>query len=406
MLRLMVTHAYENVPFYHKRFTDAAKKPSDIRTASDLTFLGVIRKQDIRNNVERMIAKGVEKGKLLRIETSGSTGLPLTLYVSRDEDDFRKVKHLRDHVICGHKATDRWVVISMPTRFQAVGLLQRSIGFYSPRFVSVFEDPAKQVSRLEELKPEILDGYSTSILLIAKEMEKRGITAIRPRMIFTGAELLDAHSRKKIERSFDCPSYDQYATIELERIAWQCLAKTGYHMDSDALIVQFVDKEGEEVAKGESGEILCTSLFNYSMPLIRYSVGDIGSWTDERCSCGINLPLMKVLEGRRDSIIILPDGRMLSPITFICAMDLYKFFGHIDQFKLIQKRPDYIEVVLVRKDDSIGEKALQTELVSHLNKSLELDVSEVTFDVHFVDKIPLEASGKLTSVTTELKRPI
>ena len=59
-------------------------------------------------------------------------------------------------------------------------------------------------------------------------------------------------------------------------MAWQCPECQEYHIDADALILQFLDKSGEEVSAGENGEIICTSLFNYAMPLIRYAIGDVG----------------------------------------------------------------------------------------------------------------------------------
>ena len=66
------------------------------------------------------------------------------------------------------------------------------------------------------------------------------------------------------------------------------------------MIMEFVDGNGEEVSSGERGEIVYTSLLHYAQPLIRYAVGDVGVPVDGECPCGRKLPLMKVVEGRRD----------------------------------------------------------------------------------------------------------
>jgi phenylacetate-CoA ligase len=404
MLRQIVTYAYHNVPFYRKEFKEVGISPSDIRTVADLNFLKVIRRCEVRDNLDDMIGNNVKRESLIRLATSGSTGHPLVLYVSKAEDEFRKARHLRSYISCGLSARDRWVVISLPDRFQATGKFQRRLGIFSPKFISVFDDPAQQISLLRRLRPEVLDGYSSSLLLIAKGIEREAIGGIKPKMIFRGAELLDDYSSRFIERTFGCPSYDQYATIEFERIAWQCPLKRGYHIDADALIIQFVDKNGEEVSEEESGEIVCTDLFNYSMPLLRYAVGDIGKWTSDECPCGRTLPMMKVIEGRKDSLIVLSDGRVLSPIPFIAAMDAFAYFQHIDQFRIVQKKTDYVEIQLVKKDDAVKEEILETQLLKHLYASLGIDYSAMVFEARFVNKIPLDKSGKLMAVTSEVNK--
>ena len=169
--------------------------------------------------------------------------------------------------------------------------------FYSPKFVSVFWDVDRQLSAIGEFKPQVLDGYSSSLAMLAREVRKKGVSGINPRIIFGGAELVDPVSRKTIEEVFEAPFYDQYATIEFERMAWQCPERSGYHIDADSLIMEFLDAKGDEVSAGESGEIVCTSLFNYAMPLIRYKVGDFGVPSDEECPCGRMLPLLVGLRG-------------------------------------------------------------------------------------------------------------
>jgi len=67
-----------------------------------------------------------------------------------------------------------------------------------------------QISMLEKIKPAVLDGYSSSLYILAKEVEKRGLKTIRPKFIIGGAELVDASSREYVSRVFQVPFYDQY----------------------------------------------------------------------------------------------------------------------------------------------------------------------------------------------------
>jgi phenylacetate-CoA ligase len=206
-----------------------------------------------------------------------------------------------------------------------------------------------------------------------------------------------------MEKVFAAPFYDQFGCTEMDRTAWQCKERKGYHMDEDSVIFQFVDSNGNDVSAGERGEIVYTSLFNFSMPFIRYAVGDIGVPSDEKCSCGIKLPLMEVVDGRKNSFLILPDGRLMSPNNFTTAVFTFKDYNNIDQFKIVQKKPDVFEVYIKKKDNDINEEFMKTELLEHLKKTLNLNSYDINFDIQFHDSILLNKSGKLGTVYSELE---
>jgi len=403
-LRKIIKYAYENVPFYRQRFGQLGIRPDDIRTTKELSRLPVLRKGEIRENFDRMISREYDAKSLKMLSTSGSTGQPLFLCISDAEDELRKAKHLRANMSCGQKPRDRWVAVTSPRHFQETGGLQ-IFGFYVPIPVSVFDNAAEQYSTIGKLRPDVLEAYSSSLLLLAREVEKRECGTIRPRFVISGAELIDDSARQYIEKVFDAPVYDQYACIEMERIAWQCRDRIGYHMDIDAMVIQFVDRNGEDVSAGENGEIVCTSLFNYAMPFIRYAVGDMGVPSDEDCSCGRTLPLMKVVEGRKDSFLLLPDGRVLSPRSFTIALSTFRLYDSMEQFRVAQRKKDVIEVQIKKKDESIEEQNLESELVVHLRKMLDIDAERLDFKVRFVSDIPLDKAGKLMIVSSRLKQP-
>jgi phenylacetate-CoA ligase len=403
-LQRIVKYAYDHVPFYHQKLADIGVTPSEIKTVNDLCKLPVVRKGEIRENLSRIISDEFGMNSLRTLSTSGSTGLPLRVFISKEEDDYRKAKHLTANIFCGQKPRDRYVTIASPSHFGEVPKLLRVIGVYDRTFVSVFDHINTQISTIEKVKPNVLAGYSSSLLLLAKEVEKRGIRTIKPKFILGGAELIDDFSRRFIEKVFDAPFYDQYAIVELDRIAWQCTARMQYHIDADSTIMQFLDEKGEEVSPGERGEIVCTSLFSYAMPFIRYAVGDIGIASDDECSCGITLPLMKMIEGRKDSLLVLPDGRLLSPRTFTVAINMFESTRNIDQFRVIQKKMDLFEIHIKKKNEVVDEKTMESELVAHLQKMLSVKKDEVTFKVEFDNEIPFDKTGKFNAVVTELKK--
>lgn len=401
-LKRIVRYAYDKVPFYNRLFREYGVYPNDIKTKADLKKLPIISKRELRQNKQEIISKDFNIRNLRTMSTSGSTGEPLFVFLSENEIEFRKAKHLRANTALGQKAWDRWVTLTGPQHFAKTTRLQRLIPLYTPVTISVFDDFDTQISKLKAIKPKVIEGYSSSLLLLAKEIEKRGLQTINPDHVIGGAELSDEYSRKYVEKVFGVAFYDQYSSVEFERMAWQCKEKNMYHIDSDALIMEFLDKNGEEVSAGESGEIVCTSLFNYAMPLIRYKIGDVAVPSDETCGCGRNLPLMRMVEGRKDHLIVLANGQVLTPRAFTVAMHEFQYYPNIEQFRVVQKKLNLFELSLKLKDKGL-EKVIRRELTSHLKKIFS--THNLEFHIRFVEDIPLDKNGKLTIVFSEVQKP-
>ena len=403
-VRKIIKYADVNSRFYHRKFRQAGIRPDDVKTIEDLNKVPIVRKEELVKNLQEVVSKEFEVENLRSQRTSGSTGRPLYIYITQAEDEFRKAKHLRANIACGQKPWHKWVTITSPLHFAETPKLQRLIGLYAVTPLSVFDDVATQVSKIERLSPDILDGYSNSILLLAKEVEKRGLKTIKPKFLITGAELIAKSSQEFIEDVFDASLYDQYASVELERMAWQCREKSEYHIDADSVVMQFVDEDGEEVAPGERGEIVCTSLFNYAMPIIRYALGDVGIPSKETHNqCGIRFPLMKVLEGRKESIVVLPKGRSLSPLAIGDCICAFKYFTNIYQYRFIQKKTDLFKILIKKKDGSVEDEIMKAELLAHIRKTLNLNESDAVIEMEFVEEIPPDKTGKIRKVVSEIR---
>jgi phenylacetate-CoA ligase len=146
-------------------------------------------------------------------------------------------------------------------------------------------------------------------------------------------------------------------------------------------------------------------LFNYAMPLVRYAVGDVGVPSEKVCTCGRTLPLMDIVEGRKDSFLFLPNGQIVSPRSFTIAISTFQLYEQIDQFRVVQKETDLFEVQIQKKQPFSEDELMATLLSEHLRKTFRLSKKEVTFDINFVDRIPLDKNGKLMMVVSEIEKP-
>ena len=403
-IRSLVRHAYDSVPFYNRVFKEAGLDPYSVKGVDDLSKLPIIKKDVFkRQSPAELVSKDYDMERLKKVRTSGSSGTPFQMYIDNVEDSWRKSIYMRANISCGQRAFDRWVVLTSPHHFHDTTGIQRKLGIFSQRCVSLWDPTEKKIEEIAAINPHILDGYSGSLVLLAKEMARQGVSVIKPRLMFGNAEAIDLEARRYIEKVFGAPYCDQYGSAEVDRASWQCLERQGYHMDVDSVITEFVDESGEAVVDGESGEVVFTSLFNFAMPLLRYAIGDVGAPSGESCACGRTLPLMKVVEGRKDSFLALPGGRTVSPMIFNFAMSTFKYYADVDQYLIRQKKIDLFEVSLKMADGWVENADVVREFQSHIKKFMDFAEGEIRFDVSVVDEIERSPTGKLLSVTSDLK---
>ncbi|QYZ79859.1 phenylacetate--CoA ligase family protein [Methanofollis formosanus] len=392
-LRAMVRHAYENTEFYHCKFKNAGIRPEDIRTVDDLEKVPFTTKDELRkNSTGSMIARGVDLGRCLVTETSGSTGIPTRVVYDSPANDFSKAINLRSHIENGLTPTSKWTIFGDPHHFPKPTWFQK-FGIFSPRWISVFDPVEKQLEFLQKFKPDVLGGYTSSIVLLARAIEERGIEGITPKAVIGTSELLDPGTREYIDAVFHIRMIDHFGCVELNRTAWECGEHAGYHIDVDAVVMEFV-RGGKAVAPGERGEIVYTGLYNYAMPLIRYNIEDIGVPADELCPCGRGLPLMKIIEGRSDSFMQTPDGRIFAAMIW---EPLMRRIPGITMFKAIQEREDLIRILVV--GDEVYSAATARQIVHDVQ---EVMGEEVRVDVEVVEEIPRDPSGKVRCAVSKV----
>ena len=395
-LKAIIKHAYSNIEFYHKKFKVAKVKPDDIKTIRDLPKIPVTTRSEIRNafRAKTIVDRKTDLSKCHISRTTGSTGEPLTVVYDEKAEDFQKAVAVRSFLEAGGRFRDKWVGITSPQRmlhkkkqwFQRLGLL-------SPTYLSLFDPPEHHVKVLRRLKPDVLEGYFSSIWLVAKKMQENNINDIEPRVVIGTAELLTDKARKFINSTFGVEIYDQFGCIEVGRSAWECEEHNGWHMDIDALAMEFV-KDNEQVAFGEEGRLLYTSLYNYAMPLIRYDVGDLCIPTDEICPCGRGLPLIKHIEGRSDDFVTTADGRVFS--SQIGSLLMKPILG-IAHYRIVQERESEFTVQLVKDSD------FSSKTISQIKKAFRNTLGNVQVSIELMEELPRDKSGKLRCLTSKVK---
>jgi len=395
-IRAIIKHAYENVPFYHRKFRNQGIKPADIKSVSDLHKIPVTTKAEVQtSSLKDLIARNIKVENCRKRSTSGSTGLPLTILIDEKGSDIDSSIWIRALSENGLKPWDKMAIICDPRSFPKDRTWFHRLGIMPRKFISIFDNTEKQLGVLKEFKPTAIKGYPSSLEILASSY-KSYIDDYKPRLILTSAELLDNEARSRIMSTFKSDVLDNYATHEFSLLAWECTEHGGYHMNIDNLAIEFINN-GEHVAHGERGEILCTALANKAMPLIRYRIGDVGVPYGEQCPCGRTMPLMKIVEGRVDDFLVSSEGRIIPPTIFFPYP--FETLDGIKQFRVIQESKEKLTIqIAVREDhlyhdDFFGKARMRVQ-------SLFGERTQVDFQI--VNEIDRDRTGKLRKVISNV----
>jgi phenylacetate-CoA ligase len=377
----ILRHAYDNSPFYRRRFEGLGLTPADIRSPDDLVKIPVTTREDLRE-AEDLIARGVNRAHVKRSMTSGSTGRRTTSYY----DDAAWITgnyllKLRARLACGVRPLDRFALL------QEEQTTARSQAFSSRlRAFSIHRPVQEVLPELRAFGPTVLYGFPGYLLHIGRLADGR----LRPRLVFTSGEMLDALTRAGIEEAFSARVLDVYGCTEVKEIAWECPLREGYHVNADWLLleVQPTDLGGG----GRQGTLLITSLYNRAMPLLRYEIGDTGEMIAPACICGRGLPLARPTLGRSVDYITLEDGSVVPPYNLTMAI---RSIAGMRQFQLIQHTTSRVEVLVVPRSDF--DDASRRKIQECLRPILQ----GLAAEVRVVEAIAPEPSGKYRIVRSD-----
>lgn len=385
-LRALIRHAYENVPYYHRIFRERGIQPEDIRTKADLEKIPLLTKDTIRNHLDELMAVNIPDSQRITAHSSGSTGEPMKYYIDKASYSAGWAQTFRCWGWAGYRLGEPYVKISLNPRESFYKKVQDQLMNTKYIYASGITEAniIQKISEIQQFNPKIIRGYASYLYLLAKNMEKTGITYSGATLATTG-DMLHPEYRKSMEQQFNCKVFDGYGG-EGTTVAFECEAHEGFHICEEDVLVEFLSNN-EKAAPGELANIVLTNLNNYAMPFIRYDIRDLGIYTDEVCSCGRELTMMKSIEGRDADIIVTPKGDYLV-IQFFTV--LFKHFESVEQFQVVQESLNELRVKIIK-----NEKFRETDLTQIHDQIQERMGSTVNIYIEFVDDIPLYGrSGK------------
>ncbi|VAV85124.1 hypothetical protein MNBD_DELTA01-222 [hydrothermal vent metagenome] len=399
-LATLLGHAYETVPFYRKRLEKAGFFPQRGLNAEIFANLEFLKRSDIQRSHDALVSRKIPKdhGELFKHHTSGSTGMPIIAVGTDITQFFWRVNTLREHL--WHKRDLGGKLAAIRTTVKdgiSAGWGRATDDVYKTGqgvMMNIKTDIDEQVRWLDGQQPDYLLSHPSNVHALAKMCIEQGVRLTRLRQVRTFGEVVTPELRVICMKAWDAPVVDAYSAEEVGYIALQCPESELYHILSESLLVEVIDKEGRPCAPGEVGRVVITTLHNFAMPLLRYEIGDYAE-VGGKCACGRGLPVLRRIMGRQRNLITLPDGKQHWP-SF--PEDSWGYIAPIRQIQLVQKGFDNIVVRLVADNRLTPEqeealvKVLQEKLGHPFKMTLE-----------YLDKIERTANNKYEDFVSELQ---
>ncbi len=292
--------------FYGKRLKEYGIE--SVKNADDFEKLPFSEKKDLRDAYPLGLMTAPEE-KIVRIHSSsGTTGLPVIIpYTQKDVDDWAEMFR-RCYEMAGVTNLDRIHITP------GYGLWTAGIGFQAgAEKLGAMVIPMgpgntdKQLQMMADLGSTVLCATSSYALLLAEEIEKRGIAdKIKLKKGVIGSERWGEKMRKRISEELGIELYDIYGLTEIygPGIGISCKYDCGMHYWDDYIYIEIIDPvTGKPVPDGETGEIVITTLCKEGAPLIRYRTHDLSRIIPGECECGSKFPRLDVIMGRTDDMM-------------------------------------------------------------------------------------------------------
>lgn len=398
-LHVLFSHLFQHEPFYHSRLSRAGFNPATPLTPELFRSLPILSRAELQAMGDQAFCRHIppEHGHVRKGMTSGSTGRPLTYAKTGLADFLWNAITLREALLAGWNFRGKLAVCragSKDGEYSSWGRPENIIfetGTASAR--SIRTDLKDQARWLSTLNPDYLITNPTNLKALCEWFDGHGGWKGQLNGIRTLGEVVTPELRSMCQSTFKADLRDMYSAAEVGYIALQCPDYSHYHILSEFVLVEVLNEEGQACKPGEIGKVVITSLHNFAMPLIRYSIGDYAE-VGELCHCGRGQPVLKRIMGRSRNLLTFPDGRKWWPTL---PPKKYVSIGSIQQIQLVQKALNKIEVRLVVKYklDETEERALGTALADMLKHAFE-------FDFVYLDKIEFGPNHKFEDFISEI----
>lgn len=375
-------HARTQTPYYRERYRHVpltGTAPADLRTVP------ILRKDDVIQHRDALLAEPVDKNTLHVGHTGGSTGMPLAFYYDRHKHELMRAGMIRSYTWSGWRPGEKILNFwgahqdikprGMRKRWQDFISAEKTLGAHA----YTETDLARWVDEIRRYRPVLVQGYASILAELARYVLDQGSRLPDTlKGVYSTAETLHDWQRQRMEAAFACKVFNQYGSREIPNIACEC-RHGNQHIFTDMVYLESVHEAGED-------KLIVTSLTNRLMPFIRYDIGDTGTLKDGDCPCGSPFPLMEMGVCRSNDLIKTTQGKIVYPSYFIHLLDGLE---SVRQYQFVQTALDRMTLNI------LATHRLTTDAQAGIRAKIKRDVdAAMQLEINHVESIPRTRSGK------------
>jgi len=398
-LKKLLLHAYQNVPYYTRIFNEIGIiKNSNNCDLSKFNQIPILTKDKIKKNFHELTSKDYLKRKWYYYHSGGTTGEPFTfiLDINYQKWDKATTKYYKKNMVGFNKNNPKNIYLwgSEKEIFTKVENPKEIIQNWlnNTKMLNSFNltevNMEKYIKIINSFKPVYILGYPNSLNDLSRYIKEKKYQIYSPKFVISSAEVLREDMRKTITEVFKTKVLDFYGSRETASIAGEC--KNGsMHLFSFNNLIEILDKNNQLVKNNQEGRVIVTNLHNYSMPFIRYELGDIALFGDTNCECGNPLPILKKITGRVLEHFVREDGSIVPAEFFMFLFIEYNNKGIIKKYQVIQETYKKIKILIVL-DGNLSESE-KLDFEDKIRIAMGTDI-EIVWE--FVNDISKTQSGK------------
>lgn len=403
-LEQLLLHAYNNVPYYHKVLPECDVIKDGKFILDNFSRIPVLTKEIIRAQGKNLYSSDYKSRKPYENTSGGSTGEPVRFIQDKEYNEWNIATKLYFNMVLGKDfgqpevkfwGSDRDILAgNLTVKDRLINVL------YNRKFFNSYRLGEKEIISLIDLnnrfKPKAYWAYMESALELANYLSHHELYFHPPEIVVSTIGPLTDEVKEKIESNMNCKVYNQYGSREVGVISCQCKKQRSMHTFPWWNYLEILD-EGGKAVQNQEGRVIVTTLYNYSMPLIRYDIGDVavaGGWG---CDCGRNSMLLKKVVGRTLGYFKKADGSLAHSHFLVQAVF---FRDWIKRFQIIQDEIDHVLIKVQLNENTEADKS-DIEDITRKTKILMGENCKVDFD--FVEDIRRSASGKFVYTLCKVK---
>ena len=362
-LKNILMHAHANVPYYRGVLEECGVVAGDEVRLENFSRIPVLTKEIIREQGENMLSADYRARRPYDNTSGGSTGEPVRFVQDAEYDEWNIATKIYFNAVLGKQMGQAELKLWGSDRDIIEGNLtvkDRAINFlYNRKFFNCYRFDEEHIEQLIALnnrhRPVAYWSYMESAFELSNYLLSRQVDFHPPKIVISTIGPLTEEVKERIERGMKCKVYNQYGSREVGAVACQCGEQGGLHSFPWWNHVELIDGEGRAVEEGE-GNVVVTTFHNFSMPLIRYEIGDVAVPGGYECACGRNTFQLKKVMGRTLGYFRKGDGSLVHSHFIVQAL----FFREwIRKFQVIQ---DQLDRVLIRVELRGGQEAAKEDM--------------------------------------------